>query len=320
MPCVICGNGAYNSLHIAREMMFGLRDEFQYVECNSCGSLFMRDAPSDMGRFYPSGYYSMIISTKERLAMAVSAPVLKAYLFIKPLRALLEDLISLWGRVDLNKIAWLLDAPQPKNAKILDVGCGVGKLLMVMHYLGFTSLTGLDPFLEHDISYPSGICILKEELSQHEGSYDLIMLHHALEHMTDPLGALHHCLRLTAPGGRVVIRTPIMQTHAWRTYGIHWSQLDAPRHINLFSLKGMHLIANKAGFDIAIVRFDSNEFQFWGSEQYVHDIPYMDSRSYKHNPSDSIFTRKQIKAFREHARILNKKRDGDQACFVLEKK
>ena len=82
----------------------------------------------------------------------------------------------------------------------------------------------------------------------------------------------------------------------------------------------MELLAEHAGFEIESVEFDSGILQFWGSEQYIQDIPLSDSKSYKNGIDDSIFSEDDIKNFRMKARELNKTKEGDQACFLLRKR
>jgi len=43
--CRICGNSVGNKTHAAREMMFGMRDVFHYLECASCGCVQLVDTP-----------------------------------------------------------------------------------------------------------------------------------------------------------------------------------------------------------------------------------------------------------------------------------
>ena len=76
-------------------------------------------------------------------------------------------------------------------------------------------------------------------------------------------------------------------------------------------------MAQKAGFEIRDIIFDSTEFQFLGSEQYVQDIPLMDERSYKKTSSGSVFSEKDFSRFKEKAAELNNSGEGDQACFYL---
>src|SRR5439155_15830776 len=57
--CKICNNEKNNRLHKAREMAFGLRDEFTYLECRQCGCVQLLEVPADMGKYYEQSYYSL---------------------------------------------------------------------------------------------------------------------------------------------------------------------------------------------------------------------------------------------------------------------
>jgi hypothetical protein len=63
--------------------------------------------------------------------------------------------------------------------------------------------------------------------------------------------------------------------------------------------------------------YDSEGFQFWGSEQYRRGIPLLSARSYMTNPSQSIFSGSQIREFEDKALQLNLEKRGDQAAFYL---
>ena len=70
---------------------------------------------------------------------------------------------------------------------------------------------------------------------------------------------------------------------------------------------------------MSYVEFDSTEFQFWGSEQYLKGISLRDKRSLAENPRKSIFSKNQIRHFVRQAVELNRNGDGDAACFYLYK-
>ncbi|NMF96724.2 class I SAM-dependent methyltransferase [Aromatoleum toluolicum] len=203
------------------------------------------------------------------------------------------------------------------SAAILDVGCGLGDRLLTLRREGFTNLVGIDPFIGNDIHYQNGVRVLKLSVHEMDGAFDFITLHHSFEHMPDPLPTLQSLFRLVKPGHAVLIRIPVCGTNAWRTYGHNWVQLDAPRHLFLHSIMSMQVLAKQAGFRLGDIVFDSEPLQFWGSEQYVRDIPLLDPRSYEVNPESSIFTREQIQQYRQRAAQLNLAGDGDQACFYL---
>jgi len=56
--CRVCEATAQGRTHIAREMMYGFRDEFEYYECPVCGCLQIQQVPSDLSKYYPRDYYS----------------------------------------------------------------------------------------------------------------------------------------------------------------------------------------------------------------------------------------------------------------------
>ena len=67
--CRICGkSGDYETYQI-REMMIGLRTEFEYFQCEDCGCLQIAELPSDMHPYYGDGYYSFADNPDNRNAL-----------------------------------------------------------------------------------------------------------------------------------------------------------------------------------------------------------------------------------------------------------
>jgi hypothetical protein len=143
------------------------------------------------------------------------------------------------------------------------------------------------------------------------------MMNHSFEHLEAPEAMLVEISRLLLPGHALLIRVPVAGKHAWREYGPAWVALDAPRHHFLHTEQSIRLLAERTGFELTEVRYDSTGFQFWASEQYRQDIPLADTRSHAGNPKGSIFTRKQIAEFDRRAAELNARGEGDTACFYL---
>ncbi len=71
------------------------------------------------------------------------------------------------------------------------------------------------------------------------GAYDLVMLHHSLEHIPDQVQALREAARLTSPRARSSFASP--SPTAWRgaTTAVDWVQLDAPRHLYLHTRRSL---------------------------------------------------------------------------------
>ncbi|MDV7391417.1 class I SAM-dependent methyltransferase, partial [Arthrospira platensis SPKY1] len=207
---------------------------------------------------------------------------------------------------------------QDINISVLDVGCGLGDRLLALRSVGLSRLEGVDPFIESDVMYPNGVRIFKKSVFEVSSEYDLITLHHSFEHMYDQITVLRKLRELLAPQGVLLLRIPVT-AEAWKEYGVHWVQIDAPRHLYLHTVASLGLAARKAGLRIDRVDFDSTAFQFWGSEQYRRDITLYDPRSYEFGLAQSIFNPGQIAEFARRSRELNQQGKEDQACFYLRK-
>ena len=182
---------------------------------------------------------------------------------------------------------------------------------------GFTDLTGIDTFSSQSELRQPGLELLKCDIYALRRQFDVIMLHHVFEHMPSPARALGALRERLAAGGSLVIRIPVASSFAYRHYGANWVQLDAPRHLFLHSMKSMELLTHSVGLQIIDVVFDSTEFQFLGSEQYMMGIPLRDPRSFLINPRKAIFSQEDIARYREMACRLNAQGEGDSACFFL---
>jgi predicted SAM-dependent methyltransferase len=208
----------------------------------------------------------------------------------------------------------------PNNASILDVGAGNGAFLFALRGIGFGRLLGIDPYIDADLHYAGDVQIRKIGLETlKEEGWDLITLHHALEHMVDQIETLHRCAELLGPNGQILVRVPTVSSEAWKRYGSDWVQLDAPRHLVLHSRKSLVLAARQAGLHVERIVDDSTALQFWGSEQYRRDIPLNDLRSYGMNRGETIFSLFQIECWEKESQRLNHIGQGDQIAAWLKR-
>lgn len=338
--CRVCDNVAGNRLHHAREMFAGTRETFVYVECVACGTLQLRDVP-DLRRYYSRGYYSLspagthgsegenparrirrdLGDFARRGAAAYYCARRESFGAIKhPLGWLASRYAK---RAARDFPAYLgdtrLDLRIDQNSAVLDVGSGAGATLLLLCRFGFRDLTGVDPFLDADITYANGVRVLKAETRALERRFDLILANHSVEHVAAPRAMLAEIKRLLKSDQFAVVRVPVV-ARAWEIYRANWVQLDPPRHLFLFTAETFAALAAEAGFAVEEVRFDSTAFQFWGSEQYARDIALTDPRSLLVDPASTIFSPEEIAAWETEAQRLNARADGDQAIFYLRKK
>ena len=179
-------------------------------------------------------------------------------------------------------------------------------------------LAGVDPFIPSSTDR-EGIRLLKKELWELDGQFDVVMLHHAFEHMEEPATVLEHLRRILSPEGIIILRIPLCDSYAWKHYGVNWHQLDAPRHLFLHTNKSMSILTERAQLVISEIIYDSTLLQFVISEEYVRNIAQVDKKSYVNDPLGSIFSLRDIRAFRRQCRQLNCDKNGDSACFYLRK-
>lgn len=314
MKCRICHNAEGNKEIKIREMMFGFRDEFTYFECSKCGCLQIAEIPKNMGKYYPSNYYSFKKGESGNFIKQILKRKRDEYaLFKKGLigKAIYKrypnPLLDMISKIRINY-----------NSRILDVGCGAGNLLYSLHKIGFKNLVGVDPYINEGV-LGKEVRILKKTIHELPDSqkFDLIISNHSFEHISDQLETLLKISKILSENGVCLLRMPIKTEYIWNRYGINWVQIDAPRHLFIHTLKSFELLVKKSGLVIQDVIFDSTEFQFWGSEQYIRGIPLLAENSCRVNPKRSIFTAEQIKEFRKIAKELNMNKQGDQAAFYL---
>lgn len=316
--CRVCDGPRSEQSYWVREMMFGNRTEFEYFGCSVCGCLQIASVPPDLRKYYSNGYYSLN-----------EEPVQPGFLkkFLKRQRSLYglgrKNLLGLiaarkYGLPDVYE--WARKTKLSFTSRILDVGCGKGFLLLKLEEEGFTDLAGIDPYLDTDITCGKRVKIFKKEIAEVDGEFDFVMLNHSFEHMAEPLSVLKDVYRVLKRDRFALVRIPVVPSYAWRTYGVNWVQLDAPRHLFLHSVQSMKLLSERAGFELTEVVYDSGNLQFWGSELYSRNISMTEyNKSVDENPQNSMFSSNDLGRFKEKARELNGLGDGDQACFYLRK-
>jgi len=330
MQCRICKNSADNMVYQPREMMFGLRERFDYFQCSLCGCLQIAEIPQDMSRFYPSDYYSFepIAELRRTGKWDIKEHLKKvrdrSLVFNTGLLGRLLGLVFKSHVIDKEVISrcfinFKLHTVCTTKSKILDVGCGAGQLLYMLQQAGFKNLLGVDPFIEEEIHYAGGLRILKKMTSEIEDQFDLIMLHHSLEHMWDQNQIASDIFRLLSDCGLCIVRIPLASSWAWEHYKENWVQLDAPRHFFLHSVKSFEMLLKRCGLYIEKIIYDSNEFQFTGSERYVRDIPLRNDCCYDIKSELLVYSQKEIDNFRKQAEELNASQRGDQAAFFIRK-
>lgn len=288
-------------------MMFGTRDEFDYFECERCGGLQLV-SEVDVADYYPTDYHAFLPQSRPRGLRGLARRWRDRGVFRGDLIGRLLNRVAPYPVLGAERWFRVLDVP--RDARIVDVGCGSAELLRDLHASGFSNLTGIDLYLPDEVLPLLPPFVRKGDMADLDGLFDVVMLHHVLEHMPDQDAALRAVAALLHPDGVALVRIPVIGA-AWEQYGEDWVQIDAPRHFYIHSIRSFERLAARAGLTVERIDYDSTEFQFTGSELYRRDVPL--------TQLPTAYSPGQLRHFRREARRLNRLGRGDQAAFYLRK-
>lgn len=316
--CRICLSADGAETLQVREMMFGVRDAFDYELCDTCGSLQISTIPADLGQYYANAYYAHSEpeeTTRQKLRDAFLTWSTSLILWGPGvLLALLERSPALGRRIRCHPLRSLRNLRLRRDSPIADVGGGNGLLLRALSRLGFTDLTCIDPFIDAD-DERGGIRYVKGHLAEQTRRFALLMYHHSMEHVPDLESELRVARDRLTESGRLLVRMPLLPNAAFEHYRENWIQIDAPRHVHIVSRSGFETVAKRCGLRVVESGDDSTAFQYWGSEGYSKDIPLHDSPHYRQGRK--AFARGEFGRLSRQADALNAVGKGDQGWFVL---
>ncbi len=112
-----------------------------------------------------------------------------------------------------------------------------------------------------------------------DGSVEMFLLSHVIEHMHDPLAILGHCYTLLKLDGFIWISTPNLNALGHMRYKSHWRGLEPPRHLVLFTPLSLTHALRASGFTEVSIQpytplckkmFSSSQSIKEGKDPYVH--------------------------------------------------
>lgn len=207
-------------------------EEFQLLQCRSCGFALTDPVPISMDRYYPPRY---------RRFNALAAFVLRR-LYLR--------------RVD----GWL--ARLPTTGLALELGSGTGWMLRALRQRGWLAVGS-----ERTVAVAAaardaaGVPMFVGDLDAIRDAplLDLVIMFHVLEHLADPLAQVRAIARRVKPGGTLILGVPNIASWQSRVVGSRWMHLDVPRHLSHFSPDAIERALRAHGFRIARVDFRSFE-------------------------------------------------------------
>jgi 2-polyprenyl-3-methyl-5-hydroxy-6-metoxy-1,4-benzoquinol methylase len=277
MPiCLLCGQPGRVAYEGLRDRLFGATGTWTFLRCarDQVWWLSPRPTKEDLPLAYreyythtteaaPSGFRRRFgVARDAMLAETFGYPTRSAGSFG---RGLAKVLVRVPGLADIAGAAvlWL---PARPGKRLLDVGCGAGLFAGRMMQFGW-EVTGIEPDppaarkAHETYGFPVFTTSVEEAAIAGE-RYDAVTAAHVIEHVPDPVAFLATCWSLVAPGGRLVVLTPNVESRAHHVFGPNWRGLEPPRHLVLFSLRSLELAADRAGLRGATVRTSARAASF----------------------------------------------------------
>lgn len=263
--CSLCGAQGGLLYQGLQDRLFGSSGEWNFKKClnSECGLVWLDPMPieEDIGKAYQDYYTHQAKPDESNKWFRRAYHLVKeGYLAHKygyyhgsfiSLSKFLGILTYLQPalRADLDFCVMYLP-PHPKG-RLLEVGCGNGKVLKSMAEVGWrVEGVDFDP-IAVEKAKRDGLQVHFGTLEAQEypkSHFDAITMSHLIEHVHHPLRLLGECHRILKPGGRLVIVTPNNESWGHRIFGGNWRGLEPPRHLHLFTIQSLLRITENAGF------------------------------------------------------------------------
>ena len=172
----------------------------------------------------------------------------------------------------------------PKNAKILDVGCGKGSYLKEIYkYRPDLKLYGVD-IGEVEKFLPKHIFFIKgsgEKLPFKDGIFDFIFCFHVLEHVLNPHDFMMEFYRILKKEGYVYIEMPYYKTAYIPDGSMNfWSDVT---HVRPYNYNSAERLLSENGFKVI-------EIKIWRNYKSIMLGPYLILKRILFNDRDALST------------------------------
>ena len=245
MQCRICGGESWGTAARVPDVRYaGEAGRFRIARCRGCGVFVTCEGEQivDPTSHYPSQYDAF-----------EQAPLTTDPRPPSPHLAGLPHAVT-------GRYAWLWKVEAGDGPRALDVGCGSGRVGDALQRFRGFRVTGIEP------NATAAARARERGLEVHHGTlddfesqepFDVVLMIHVLEHLTDPLAAVRRVGELLAPGGQLVLALPNVASLERLLLGIYWDAWDVPRHVHHFGPRSLSRMLQLADFEPGPVRFES---------------------------------------------------------------
>lgn len=152
----------------------------------------------------------------------------------------------------------------PKKGNVLDIGAANGVFLDIFSEIGFETY-GVEPSKSAVESIEKGHTVFRDSIEKanlKKSFFDVIVMNHTLEHVSNPREVLEKIYVLLKPGGILLIDVPNFSSIRSILYGKNWPYLLPLEHTYQFGKNTLFDLLAKCGFKV--IKFDSRSgiFEF----------------------------------------------------------
>jgi len=253
--CIVCENIKSRDLYISQDRILGISGKFQIKQCLSCGLLFIDPQPSikTLMKYYASDkYFAYSESGKLGPFTTIREYIIRNFYR----KSIIVKVVAFFVQNSFGMPTYI------KNGKVLDIGCGVGDILLLLKKIGF-KVYGLEIDKKAvSIARKKGLDVRLGTFKATEGYgnnyFDTIRLYHVIEHLNDPVECLRIARRKLRVGGELIMSTPNVRCLSRFIFGRYWSSLDSPRHLFIFSPQSLSFLARKEGFHVTSIEYNTS--------------------------------------------------------------
>jgi SAM-dependent methyltransferase len=208
---------------------YGVPGTFRQERCDICGLVAMAPMPNleTILSYYPAAYHGYQSSTS----------------------ALTRRLIDYSLRERARMYRRLISS----RGDILDVGAADGAHFDVWQTEGAWNFVGFefnDAVAQAARNAGRNVVTASMETFDAQGkTFDLIIMNHLLEHVTDPRDTVERARALLKPGGWLVGEVPNLRSWDRMVMGRYWGGCHWPRHVHQFTPSTLQTLFRVAGFE-----------------------------------------------------------------------
>jgi len=194
------------------------QEVFNHYKCSQCKLIFISPIPGNLADYYPETYH-FIPDSDEYLETA-----------------------SIPERYKIELVQRFIC-----SGRLLEIGPSYGTFIYLAKKAGFeVDAIEMDIKCCQFLDTIVGVNVINSSdpvsVLQQRKSYDVIVLWHVIEHLSDPWETLDAIYDGLNPGGIVVLAAPNPDSFQFKIMGRYWPHVDAPRHLILIP---MRLLAEK---------------------------------------------------------------------------